>query len=69
MFNDREYYKPIETKGAFDGNYILYESNGDNISALFGYFEKIKPYLYDLIDFYKEQGEWKLQLSIQIRFI
>ena len=69
MFNDREYYKPIETKGAFDGNYILYESNGDNISALFEYFEKIKPYLYNLIDFYKEQGEWKLQLSMQIRFI
>ena len=32
LFNqstDEDYYKPIITKGAFNGNYIEYESNGD----------------------------------------
>ena len=63
------YYEPIQTKGAFYENDTLYESNGDNISSLYEYFEKIKPYLSNLIDFYKEQGEYKAQLSMQIKFI
>ena len=32
LFNqstDEDYYKPIKTKSAFDGNYIEYESNGN----------------------------------------
>ena len=26
---DKDYYEPIKTKSAFNGNYIEYESNGD----------------------------------------
>ena len=26
---DEDYYKPISTKSAFNGNYIEYESKGD----------------------------------------
>ena len=26
---DKDYYKPIKTKSAFNGNYIEYESKGD----------------------------------------
>ena len=71
MFNDDVYYKPIEVKSAFDGNYVLYESNGDEnmLLSIPEYFLKIKPYLYDLIDFYTTIGEWKLQLSMRIVFI
>ena len=69
LFDDNIYYKPIQTKRAFYENYTLYESNGDNISSLYEYFAKIKPYLSTLIDFYKEQGEYKAQPSMQIKFI
>ena len=32
LFNEinKDYYEPIEIKSAFDGNYIEYESKGDN---------------------------------------
>ena len=29
LFNEDDYYKPVEVKSAFDANYVLYESNGD----------------------------------------
>ena len=53
----------IKTKSAFDGNYVLYESRGDKDAnlALYQYFDKIKPYLKDMIDDYKSKGEWKIQ--------
>ena len=61
----------FEVKSAFDGNYVFYESNGynDGLLYVFEYFEKIKPCLRDLIDFYNTKGEWKIQLSICITFI
>ena len=42
---------------------MLYESRGDKDSnlALCEYFEKIIPYLKDMIDDYKSKGEWKIQ--------
>ena len=30
--------------------------------AIYDYFDKIKPYLKDMIDDYKSKGEWKIQL-------
>ena len=29
LFNDDDYYKLVEVQSAFNGNYVLYESNGD----------------------------------------
>ena len=29
LFNDNDYYKAIKIKRAFNGNYVLYESNGN----------------------------------------
>lgn len=54
LFKFDDYYKPIELKSAFNGNYLLYESNGDKngLLSINEYFWKIKPYLGDLIDFY-----------------
>ena len=71
LFNDDVYYKPIEIKSSFKGNYVRYESNGDKDHSLTitFYFLKVKPFLYDLIDFCKAIGEWKIQLSMQANFI
>ena len=71
LFNDDAYYKPVEIKSAFNGNYILYESNGDkdNLLSIREHFFKIKLYLYDLIEFYNTIGEWKKQLFMRIAFI
>ena len=45
LFNeiDEDYYKPIKTKGAFNNNYIEYESRGDKDKRW-----SIKEYLYML---------------------
>ena len=71
LFNDDAFYKPEEIKSAFNGKYILYESNGDkdNLLSIPEYFFKIKLYLYDLIEFYITCGECKIQLSMRIAFI
>ena len=71
LFNGDDYYKPMEIKRAFNGNYIFYESNGgkDALLSIPEYFIKIKPYLRDFIDFYNRFGEWKIQLSMHITFI
>ena len=50
---------------------MLYESRGDKDAklALYEYFDKIKPYLKDMIDDYKSKGEWKIQITMRIIFI
>ena len=69
--NEEDYYKPTEVKSAFDGSYILYESRGDKDAklALWEYFDKIRPYLKDMMDDYKSKGEWKIQITMRIIFI
>ena len=59
LFNEEDYYKTTEVKSAFNGNYVLYESRGDKDAhlAIYEYFNKIKPYLKDMIDDYKSKGE------------
>ena len=71
LFNEDVYYKPVEVKSAFSGNYVLYESNGDEIRSLSvgEYFSKIRPYLYDLIEEYSITGSWKIQLTAKLSFI
>ena len=50
---------------------MLYESRGDkdNMLAIYEYFDKIKPYLKDMIDDYKSKGEWKIQLVMRVIFV
>ena len=69
--NEENYYEPKEIKCAFDGSYVLYESRGDkdNMLAIYEYFDKIKPYLKDMIDDYKSKGEWKIQLVMRVIFV
>ena len=67
---DEDYYKPIRIGNAFSSNYIDYESNGDKAKKLSikDYFNEIRPYLNDLIDSYRTHSEWKVQLTMAIKF-
>ena len=69
--NEEDYYEPKEIKSAFDDSYVLYESRGDkdNAIAIYDYFDKIKPYLNDMIDDYKSKGEWKIQIIMRMIFV
>ena len=62
-------YKPALVKSGYDNNYIQYESKGDNILTIEEYLALIEPYLRELINDYKNKGEWKIQLTAQINFI
>ena len=70
LFNEDLYYKPIEVKSAFNGNYVLYESIGDEYRSLsvLQYLLDIKPYLYDLIEEYSYNDSWKIQLNMRVSF-
>ena len=74
LFNqsiDEDYYKPIITNSAFNSNYIEYESKGDKdkTSSIKEYFNIIRPYLSDIINNHKTQGEWKTQLTMTILYL
>ena len=65
LFNlsiDEDYYKPIRTNSAFNGNYIEYEMKGDKNKTLSvkEYYNMIRTYLRDTINDSKTQGEWKV---------
>ena len=70
---DEDYYKPIETTSVFNNknNYIEYESKGgkDNILSVKEHLDMIRPYLSDMINDHKTQGEWKIQLTMSINFM
>ena len=68
---DKDYYKSIKTKSAFNNNYIEYESKGDKNKNLSPEecLDIIRPYLSDIINDHKTQSEWKTQLTMQINFI
>ena len=59
---DEDYYKPIITNGAFNNNYIQYESKGnkDKILTPSEYLDMIIPYLSDVINDHKTQGIWRI---------
>ena len=71
LFDEDIYYKPFEVKSVFNGNYVLYESNGDEIRYLsfLEYLSKIRLYLYDLIEEYSQNISWKMQIVANISFI
>ena len=66
---DKDHYKPILVKSGYNNNYIQYKSKGDKILTLKEYFALIERYLRELINYYKNKGEWKLQLIAVISFI
>ena len=66
---DKGYYKPTLVKSGYNNNYIQYESKGDKILTVKEYLVLIEQYLEDLINYYKNKGEWKIQLTAEINFI
>ena len=68
---EEDYYKPIKIVNAIYDHYIEYESNVDKHKTLTvkKYLNQTKPYLDDLINGHKTQGEWKIQLSMSINFL
>ena len=54
-----------------NSNYIEYESNGDKDKSLSvkEYLNIIRPYLSDITNDLKTQGEWKIELTIAIDFM
>ena len=59
---DVDYYKPIIINVTFNNNYIQYESkeNRDKILTPSEYLDMIRPYLSDIINDQKTQGEWRI---------
>ena len=66
---DKDCYKPILVKSDHNNNYVQYESRGDKILTLKEYLDLIEKYLRKLINYYKNKGEWKVQLIAEISFI
>ena len=66
---DKDYCKPILVKSGYNGNYVQYESKGDKILTLKEYLALTEKCLRELINYYKNKGEWKLQLIAEINFI
>ena len=62
---DEDYHKPIKTNDAFNSNYVEYESKRDEDKTLSikEYLYVIRPYLIDIINYRKTQGEWKVHLG------
>ena len=66
---NEDYYKPTLAKSGYNNNYTQYESKGDKILTLEEYLALIEHYLRELINYYKNKGEWKAQLIVDISFI
>ena len=66
--DNKDYYQPVRFTNAFDDNFIEYESNGDKDKTLSieEYLDKIIPYLGDIINDHKTQGEWKYSVKSNI---
>ena len=59
---DEDYYKPIITNGAFNNNYVQYESmkvKDKNLSVK-EYIDVIRTYLSDIINKHKAQEKWRI---------
>ena len=65
---DEDYYKPTLVKNGYNNNYIQYENKGDKILKVKEYLGLIESYLADMINDYKNKGEWKIQLTAEINF-
>ena len=66
---DKDYYKPKLNKSGYNKNYAQYESKGDKILSLKEYLNLIGKYLRELLEEYKQKGEWKVQLTTEVNFI
>ena len=66
---DKDYYKPVLVKSGYNNNFVQYESKGDKILSIQEFLSLIEKYFKKLINQYKKEGEWKIQLIAEINFI
>ena len=66
---DKDYYKAVLVKSGYNNSFVQYESKGDKILSIQEYLSLIEKYLKKLINQYKKEGEWKIQLIAEINFI
>ena len=66
---DKDYYKPVLVKSGYNKNFVQYESKRDKILSIHEYLPLIEKYLKKIINQYKKEGEWKIQLIAEINFI
>ena len=66
---DKDCYKPVLVKSGHNNNFVQHESKGDRILSIREYLALIEKYLKKLINQYKKEGEWKIQLIAEINFI
>ena len=66
---DEDYYKPVLLKSGYNSNYVQCESKGDRILGIHEYLALIEKYLRELINHYKNKGEWKIKLTAAINFV
>ena len=66
---DEDHYKPILVKSGYNKNYAQYEHKGDRILTIQEYLALIEKCLRELINHYKNKGEWKIQLTAETNFI
>ena len=66
---DKDHYKPVSVKSGYNKYYVQYESKGDKILSIQEYLALIEKYLRELINKYKNESEWKIQLIAEINFI
>ena len=64
----KDYYKLKRVGNFWNNNYIENGDRNKNLS-LEKYFNKVKPYLRDIITDLQESGTWKIQLTIAMNFI
>ena len=68
---EEDYYKSVRVGNFWNKNYIEYKRDGDRNKALSieEYFNKIRPYLQNIIYDLKKFDAYKIQLTIAICFI
>ena len=66
MPTDEDHYKPAMTNGAFNNNYMQYESQKDKVKNLSikKYLHIIRPYLSYIGNGHKTQGKWRIHSAI-----
>ena len=69
--NKKKYHIPVRLRDFWSKNYVEYESIGDRNKTVLveEYFNKIRPYLKDIINNLKKSHTWKVQLTIVNKFI
>ena len=56
-------------KSGYNNNFVQYKSKGGKILSIQEYLSLIEKYLKKLMNQYKKEGEWKIQLIAEINFV